>query len=213
MKQLTSITNLLGIFMIAFILNACQKDLPTSEESLTRVSDTNAPGLVSSAARVAVSTVCFAAIAVLPVNCNGGEDILFGGKIEIRENITVSGNGTTHRSRHFTAKDMTGRSIPKGAKVVSPGTSDENCEDRTTDPMPSPTAPYKSYTVVGGAEMFSIHYGPGNSPTPASASVFIHQGTLVFVNDADHNDRIVARHTIISTPGGQTINQWTCGGN
>jgi hypothetical protein len=63
--------------------------------------------------------------------------------------------------------------------------------------------------------MFSIHYqGTGAVPaaTGSNVDVYIHQGTLVFVNTAT-GQRIVARHIIRKVPGQEgLVSMWTCGG-
>lgn len=198
-----------ALFSFIFF-TSCQKDLPAAMDEPTTVAAQQVKVPENLSARVVTRTVCFAAIARIAA-CNGGEDILFGGKIEIRENITQDGNGTTHITRHFLAKDMTGRAILPTTpltNVASQGTLINNCMDRTLTAGAVLTSKY--YTVQGGAEMFSIEFPTGGSST--NPTVLIHHGTLVFVNNNDNTDRVVARHTRIVRPGQTTIDTWECGG-
>lgn len=207
MKKVIWILQACNLLVLLALFSACQKDIPVPEESA--IAAVKEPQMPETQARVVTRTVCFAAIARVGY-CNEGEDMLFGGKIDIRENISVDGNGVTHITRHFLARDLTGRAILQttpATNVASQGTLANNCVDRTVTAGAVLTNKY--YTVQGGAEMFSIHFPPGGSQ--ANPTVNLHHGTLVFVNNADHTDRVVARHTRILRDGQIMEDGWDCG--
>jgi hypothetical protein len=186
--------------------SACKKEIsiasqPALDQLASKASSQN------NSEGVLVESICFKAIALV-AGCKEGvtENIEFTGIIENRVNATQS-NGSTHYTRHFTVKGLTGRGT-RGTALTP-----------TSAPLCSRTAGSYTgtqYEVVGGAEMFSIHYsGTGGVPAASGSNVnvFIHQGTLVFVNTTT-GERIVARHIIRRVPGQDgLISMWTCGGS
>ena len=191
-----SFLRVLALGILVFFFNSCQKDVANKDSTIGEILSVN-----NGKGGTTMTSVCFQAVAEIG-HCNGGEDILFKGTIEMKENITTNQNGSTSITRHFIAKDIVGWGV-QGGRLL-PATAPA-CQ-RTY----SGTFTGTEYQVQGGAEMFSIHYDAGGSATPAGSRIFIHQGTLVFV-DQDGN-RVVARHTIRKTPGGEFVNQWECGG-
>lgn len=193
-----SLQRMLALGILVFLFNACQKDVSSKDTTIDEILALN-----NGKGGTTMTSVCFQAVAEIG-HCNGGEDILFKGTIEMKENITTHENGSTSITRHFLAKDISGWGVQGGSLLP------------TTPTVPACEKTYSGiftgteYQVQGGAEMFSIHFDAGGSATPAGSRVFIHQGTLVFV-DQDGN-RVVARHTIRKTPGGEFVNQWECGG-
>ena len=200
MKPLIGLSALFAISLIG-----CQKNV--SRDSLTdRQQKIKVVANSGSNDGVLVESVCFKAIALV-AGCKEGvtENIEFTGTIENRVNSTQSGNGNTNYTRHFVVKGLTGKGTMGG--TLTP----------TTGPVCARTAvggyTGTTYEVIGGAEMFSIHYtGTGAVPSVSGSNVYIHQGTLVFENTVT-KERIVARHIIRKTPGQDaSVNIWTCGG-
>lgn len=200
-----SIKPLVGLCtLFSITLFGCQKDLLTDPKAgLEEKTLVTAKSTTNDA--VTVTPICFKAIALV-AGCKDGvtENIEFTGTIENRVQSTQTGNGNTNYTRHFVVKGLTGRGTMGTALTPNTGAV---CS-RT------PIGGYtnSTYEVIGGAEMFSIHYtGTGAVPTVPNSNVYIHQGTLVFVNTVT-KERIVARHTIRNTPGQPVVNMWTCGG-
>jgi hypothetical protein len=198
-------TTLKVAFLSMLAFSACKKDL-SKTSSLNQVAETSKASGHNESGGVLVESICFKAIALV-AGCKEGvtENIEFTGIIENRVKATQA-NGSTNYIRHFTVKGLTGRGT-MGTSLAP-----------TSAPLCSRMA--SSYTgtqyeVVGGAEMFSIHYsGAGAIPvaTGSNVNVYIHQGTLVFVNTTT-GERIVARHIIRRVPGQDgLVSMWTCGG-
>lgn len=182
--------------------SACQKE--AAEPSRSEMDEPVLTSKNTAAAEgggVTTSTICFRAIAQISA-CNGGEDILFFGDIENHLKTTIS-NGQTHVTRHFVVKNLEGLGVLPGGTL-----SAMTCGSTFTG-----TFTGSEYDVQGGAEMFNIHFAEGGAATPVGSEIFIHRGTLVFV-EKETGRRVVARH-IITRVAGQGIkdNRWDCGGN
>lgn len=198
-------TKLLYLVLIALCTifwSACQKEAADSSSAGV---DGQALASKNAAATenggMTTSTICFRAIAQISA-CNEGEDILFFGEIENHTKTTIS-NGQTHVTRHFVVKNLEGRGISPGGSL-----SAMTCSSTFTG-----TYTGSEYDVQGGAEMFNIHFGEGGTATPAGSAVYIHRGTLVFV-ERETGRRVVARHIITKVPGqGIKDNRWACGGS
>ena len=190
---------------LSITLIACQKDLSGNSQNKTEQNFKASKATTNDG--VLVESICFKAIALV-AGCKDGvtENIEFTGTIENRVQSTQTGSGNTNYTRHFVVKGLTGKGT-RGS-TLTPATA----------PLCSRTAAGgytgTTYEVIGGAEMFSIHYtGTGAVPAVAGSNVYIHQGTLVFENTVT-KERIVARHIIRKTPGqDDIISMWTCGGS
>lgn len=181
--------------------SACQKQALDSAPERPGELQANKPAAATENGGMVTSTICFRAIAQIS-SCNGGEDILFFGEIE-NHLKTTQANGQTHTTRHFVVRNLEGRGIRPGGTL-----SAMTCNSTFTG-----TFTGSEYDVQGGAEMFNIHFGEGGSATPAGSEIFIHRGTLVFV-ERETGRRVVARHIITKVPGqGLKENEWDCGGN
>lgn len=192
-----------SLALLSISLVACQKDLSgnsknESEQVAKAAKPTTNDGVL-------VESICFKAIALV-AGCKEGvtENIEFTGIIENKVQSTQTGSGNTNYTRHFVVKGLTGKGTM--GTTLTPATG----------PVCSRTAKGgytgTTYEVIGGAEMFSIHYtGTGAVPSVAGSNIYIHQGTLVFENTVT-KERIVARHTIRKTPGQDLVSMWTCGG-
>ena len=152
-------------------------------ENITPVSTSKvAPAAAGASVKNVVEVIPFSAVAMI-ADCYG-ENIRFGGMLEQRVVTTVDGRGKTHITRHFRPTELTAQGTVSGTM----------------------------FDIVGGAEMFSIHYDADGKPTPAGSRIFIHQGTLVFVSQVD-GSKVVARHTIRKVPGRDDIvSFWDCAG-
>jgi hypothetical protein len=197
----------LGIAMMLFsiiVMGSCQKDLPSLLETPENI-QIAATG--NEAGRVTVTNICFNAIANVPGCTENGGRILFGGTIERRENVTVSANGQTHITRHFTVKDLHGVGVSSNAVLSATSTCDPALLAITLSP--GAVIPGSTYEVQGGAEMFNIHFtAPGQNATLNGSNTFIHEGTIVFISNTGH--RVVARHVIRKVNGVVMENSWYC---
>lgn len=188
--------------ILAVFWTACQKEMVNSDPARPREPFQASKGVAAAEnGGMTTSTICFRAIAQISA-CNEGEDILFFGEIENHVKTTQT-NGQTHVTRHFVVKNLEGLGIMPGGSL-----SAMTCNSTFTG-----TYTGSEYDVQGGAEMFNIHFGEGGSATPAGSEIFIHRGTLVFVERATGR-RVVARHIITQVPGqGLKDNRWDCGGS
>ncbi len=134
--------------------------------------------------------------------CTGTEWIRFSGSIELKEHTTVDEDGKTHVTRHFTVKDLSGVGVNIGATL-----SALTCAGILTG-----TPAGSTYDVLGGAEMFNIHFVEGGTATLPGSNTFVHRGTLVFVNTST-DQRIIAKHAIRKINGVVKENAWECSGN
>lgn len=173
-------------FVFLLLVAGCQKDdRQDTRQNLT-------PDASAARNGATTRTICFTGIAEVE-GCIG-ENIVFGGTLELKEKVTVS-NGQTHYTRHWLVKDATAMGVAPGGRL---NTASSAC--------PRPyigTATGNTYTVVAGAEMFSVkdpNTTTGTPSAPLSGDVFIHQGTIVFENTST-GERIVVRHEIIKNPG------------
>ena len=182
--------NLLKIFsvtLLIFLFSACSK------EKVTDRTDENLAILLpvdwntgTAAMRTDITTGSFSAIAAIQY-C-WGENVRFFGTIENKVNLTTDANGTEHYSRHWTIKGLNAVGVTSGA----------------------------GYTVIAGAEMFSVMdpvFNSGGVPVPAtSGKVFMHEGTVVLQNNVT-GERVVARHVIKKDPRtGEVTSGWYCMG-
>lgn len=137
--------------------------------------------------------ICFTALA--GVSGCIGENIILGGLVELVESTTVDQNGHVHYTRHWTVRGLTGRGVLPGGTI---NTGSTLCPRPYTGQTTS-----NVYDIVAGQEMFSVKDPNTTTGVPnavLSGEIFIHQGTIVFVNRAT-GERIVVRHEIIKTPG------------
>ncbi len=190
-------TNRLFVYLMIYSFTACQKESSEVLNHQAAIEDksTALPSDASSGATTRL--LCFTAIAQL----NGciGENIVFGGTVVLTENTTVDGNEGVHYTRHWSVKGLTGYGVRPGGSFTS-----------ATCPAPrNYTANLRTgstYEIIAGTEMFSVKDPNTTTVTPSailSGEVFIHQGTIVFVNTAT-GERIVARHVILKNPGQYT---------
>ena len=186
MKTLFNIRSLVYALSMSLFMFACSDAMEEVNPDTAAASPVAENTLVTNV----VEVIPFAAIADI-ADCHG-ESIRFWGMLEQRVVTTVDGQGRTHRTRHFRPTSLNAQGwMGNLATGAATGTT---------------------YDIVAGAEMFSIHYDEGGSPTVGGSRIFIHQGTVVFVNQAD-GSRVVARHVIRKTPGqGLQENQWMCMG-
>lgn len=198
----TKFLNLVLIVTCVVLWSACQKEaVDTSRSRMDGQALASKNAAAAENGGMTTSTICFRAIAQISA-CNVGEDILFFGEIENHTKTTIS-NGRTHVTRHFVVKDLQGRGVLPGGTL-----SAMTCNSTFTG-----TFTGSEYDVQGGAEMFNIHFVEGGTATPAGSEVFIHRGTLVFV-ERETGRRVVARHIITRVPGqGVKDNRWDCGGS
>lgn len=193
--------NLVLLLAGGLFWSACQKEALNSAPERSGEIQASKHSAAAENGGMTTSTLCFRAIAQISA-CNEGEDILFFGEIENHLKTTMS-NGQTHVTRHFVVKNLEGRGISPGGSL-----SAMTCNSTFTG-----TYTGTEYDVQGGAEMFNIHFGEGGSATPAGSEIYIHRGTLVFV-ERETGRRVVARHIITKVPGqGLKENAWDCGGN
>lgn len=135
-----------------------------------------------------INFVPFGPVTAMIAYCHG-ENIEFSGEIANLTKTTVDKQGNIHYTRVFRAKNLKGK-----GKIGDTYTG-------------------TTYLVQGGAEMFSIHSDEGDGLTLDESRIYIHSGTLVFVNQED-GSRVVARHVIRKVPGqGIMENEWKCQGN
>jgi len=201
-------------FMLFFgscVLFSCQKDLageqqqPSEQTIQSKANSGNANNGGSTSNGITTRSECFQALAEI-AHCNDGEDILFTGMIEVKEKISVNGNGQTHINRHFGVKGLTGRGVTGGRLLPATGPA---CNRVYTGGTFTGT----HYVVQGGSEMFNIIYSAGGSATLAGSDLFIHRGTLVFV-EVTSGKKVVAKHKITKVPGqGIKDNSWDCAGD
>ncbi len=178
------------LFFVSCVLFSCQKDANNG--------DSKSNGITT-------RSECFQALAEI-AHCNDGEDILFTGMIELKEKISVNRKGQTHINRHFGVKGLTGQGVTGGTLLPATGPA---CNKDYTGGTFTGTR----YVVQGGSEMFNIIYSEGGSPTLAGSDLFIHRGTLVFV-EVTSGKKVVAKHKITKVPGqGITDNSWDCAGD
>lgn len=187
------------IIVLGFLFTACQKDL--SDSTTSEVQSKANHSQISEANKVTTTTTCFSAIA--QVDECAGEWIRFSGMIEMKENVTVDGSGKTHISRHFIVQDLTGVGVTVGSTLTA-----MTCEGTLLNGTTTGT----TYEVLGGAEMFNIHFGEGQNATLNGSNTFIHRGTLVFKNNAT-GQRVIAKHVIRKVNGVLMENTWECSGS
>lgn len=198
------------LFFVSCVLFACKKDLAgeqkqASEETIqSKANSGNLNNGVTTSNRITTRSECFQALAEI-AHCNNGEDILFTGMIEVKEKISVNGNGETHINRHFGVKGLTGRGVTGGRLLPASAPCNRVYSGGTFTGT--------QYVVKGGSEMFNIIYSPGGSATLAGSDLFIHRGTLVFV-EVTSGKKVVAKHKVTKIPGqGIKDNSWDCAGD
>lgn len=185
---------LLFLLFAVFIhsgFTSCSKEEIETDSFKSYTEDITALNLTTKLASSAttIEEISFSAVAMIS-GCHG-ENIAFTGIIQNRESKTTDATGQVHYTRSFRTRGMTGT-----------GTATET-----------------EYTVIGGAEMFSIknpvYNEQGMLSIPGSLSeseILIHQGTLVFQSTID-GSKVIARHIIRKVPGKEEwINKWECAG-
>lgn len=191
-----TISRLSAIFIfaasISFFDSGCKKEQSQISTSILRPPGAKSTSTVT-AERATTRDVCFTAIAAI----NGciGENIVFGGTLEYKENTTIDQNGTVHFTRHWGLKGTTGKGVVPGGSI---NTAAAGCPKPYTGNYTG-----NNYEVIAGAEMFSVKDPNTTTGAPSavlSGDVYIHEGTVVFVNTVT-GERIVARHQIIKNPG------------
>ncbi len=193
------------LFFVSCVLFACQKDLAGEQQQSSEQTIQSKANSGNANTGVTTRSECFQALAEI-AHCNDGEDILFTGMIDLKEKISVNGKGETHINRHFGVKGLTGRGVTGGRLLPATGPA---CNRVYTGGTFTGT----QYVVQGGSEMFNIIYSAGGSPTLAGSDLFIHRGTLVFV-EVTSGKKVVAKHTITKVPGqGIKDNSWDCAGD
>ena len=179
------------------VLMSCEK----SVEESSRLQD----AALNASTTHQVTTSPFAAVANV-ASCVG-HNIRFSGVVEFKTNTMYAKDGTiSHYTRTWSIKDFTGTSW----STTSPTSGTATVNGTVT-----------TYTVIAGQEMFNVKdpttFAPNGNPTnPASTKVFIHQGTLVLMDNAT-GEKLVVRHEIVKTPTddmprmGWYINGQLCG--
>lgn len=176
-----------NLILLTFLLSACSKETATEQiDENLAISIPVEWNIGASNSRTDITTASFSATAAIQY-C-WGENIRFYGTIENKVNLTTDANGTEHYTRHWTIKGLNAVGLTSGT----------------------------SYTVIAGAEMFSVTdpvFNSGGVPQPApSGMVFIHQGTVVLKNNAT-GEQVVARHVIKKHPQtGEVTSNWYCMG-
>ncbi|MEO7561159.1 MAG: hypothetical protein ABIT07_01125, partial [Ferruginibacter sp.] len=183
---------LILLFFMAVSFSSCKKDI-SSTPPVVQALALNGSGTTT-------TELCFTPIAIL-YDCIG-ENIIFGGVVEFRYHTNVDANGHTHHVREWSIKGLTGQGVLPGGKVNNASTA---CPRPYTGTLTGNT-----YDVIAGHEMFSVK-DPNSTTGPLNAvlsgDIFIHEGTVVFVNRAT-GERIVARHEVIKTPEGILRSGW-----
>ena len=189
---------LMPYLLLLFIsILSCKKDISSinQEEQLSSSSP-----IEMTASRVTTREICFTAIAEL-TGCIG-EHIKFGGIVELRESTVVGGNGVTNYIRQWSVRDLTGQGIVAGGTINNTSTTCPRAYNGTTTT--------NVYDIVAGHEMFSVKDPNTTTGAPnavLSGDIYIHQGTVVFVNRVT-GERIVARHEVIKNPQGIHRSGW-----
>lgn len=188
------------LFALAFVLTSCKKEATGMSDNFL-VEKATQENLTEQNNGTITESRCFSAIAQVD-GCTNNEWIRFSGWIEWKENVTTSSDGSTHITRHFTVKDLTAVGVNIGATLTA----------MTCSGTLNGTTTGTEYEVLGGAEMFAIHFTEGGSATLGSSTTFIHRGTLVFVNK-ETGQRVIAKHVIQKANGVIKANSWECSGN
>ncbi len=108
-------------------------------------------------------------------------------------------------------KDLHGIGVTRDAVLSPTSTCDPNLVSASLSA--GSIIPGSTYEVQGGAEMFNIHFTlspAAPNPTLGNSNTFIHQGTIVFISNANPSNRIVARHVIRKVNGVVVENSWYC---
>lgn len=176
--------------LVGILFGSCQKDVSVSEPDF------------EPQALTAITTTCFRAIAKVGA-CTGGEWIYFSGLIDNRVSTNVNANGSTVVTRSFSVREMSGKGISAGATL-----SNMACSTAFSGTYTG-TLTGTQYNVLGGAEMFSIHFDPGGSATLGGSNTFIHRGTIVFENTAS-GQKVIAKHVIRKVNGVLQQDSWEC---
>jgi hypothetical protein len=107
MAVLSTKTTLSFLAVFMFMVSGCKKEAAPSNTNLSEPAAVGSPQQANQG--TVEETVCFKAIAAV-AGCKPGvtENIEFSGLIENRVNRTTV-NGTTHYTRHFVVKGLTGK--------------------------------------------------------------------------------------------------------
>ncbi len=179
-----------ALLLVGFLLGSCQKDVSVAEPDF------------EPQALTTITTTCFRTIAKVDA-CTGGEWIYFSGMIDNRVSTNANSNGGTVVTRSFSVREMSGKGISAGATLPNMACSTAFSGTYTG------TLTGTQYDVLGGAEMFAIHFDPGGSATLAGSNTFIHRGTLVFENTST-GEKVIAKHVIRKVNGVIQVDTWEC---
>lgn len=196
----TSLLKCAGFFSIIFLLLSCQKQTlqPETLNSLMAADSKTGSESLRADANTTQTSTCFSAIA--QVSACAGEWIRFSGEIILRQTKTVNATGATVITRSFSVHDLSGVGVTAGSSL-----SAMTC----VGTLRNGTLTGTTYTVAGGAEMFSIHFTEGGAATLGGSNTFIHRGTLVFVSN-ENGQRTIAMHIIRKVNGIVQENTWAC---
>lgn len=162
--------------VMLFIIAGCKKELSGSNPQQAISAGNSGAAQKVEASSVSTRIISFTPTAVL-MGCIGYNIRVFG-NIELKETNTTDGQGHVHYTRHWSVKGL------EATATLSDGT-------------------VLHFDVVAGTEMFSVKDPNTTTGVPnavLSGEVFIHQGTIVFVNK-ETGERIVARHEVLKVPG------------